>query len=344
MGIIPANNKVIQQRVNLTTAPSDVGRIPHKIFSGFSSITADQWKNWVLYYILIALHDILSGEHLECWRHFVLACRTAMLLQFCRRMERIYGNESIAPNLIIHCHLRSCIEDYGPLHGFWLFAFERYNGILGSTPNHNHSIKVQLMQRFVRDAELVSMPLPDEFSTDLKPLFPNKVSDSASGSLRETLLPQGDMTTASEPAQCKWALTSPGVTIGLPKYCTKTVLNEWQIDCLLKLYIELYQLPESGVCMTKICRKYKYVKVNNILFESSKSMSSSSSIVLVKRDYSAVFALLPSQDNGTITEHAAQIDSFFQHTVMIDTNPHCTCSLHCRGLSLTQRMHSWENL
>ena len=302
MGIIPANNfEVIQQRVNLTTAPSDVGRIPHKIFSGFSSFTADQWKNWVLYYILIGMLAT-----------FFLACRTALLLQFCRRMEHIYmyGNESITPNMYMHCHLRSCVEDYGPLHGFWLFAFERYNGILGSTPNHNHSIEVQLMQRVVRDAELVSMPLPDEFSTDLKPLFPNKVSDSASGSLRETLLPQGDMTTASEPAQCKWALTSPGVTIGLPKCCTKAVLNEWQIDCLLKLYIELYQLPESRVCMTKICRKYKYVKVNNILFGSSKSRSSSSSIVLVKRDSSAVFALLPSQDNGTITEHAAQIDSF----------------------------------
>ena len=339
-GIIPATSfEVIQQRVNLVTAPSGIGHIPHKIFSGFSSFTADQWKNWVLYYSLISLHDILSDEHLECWRHFVLACRTlyhkslttsqialgnALLLQFCR-MERIYGKESITPNMHMHCHLRSCIDDYGPLYGFWLFAFECYNGILGSTPNNSHSIEVQLMQLFVRDAEVVSMSLPGEFSSDLKPLFPKEVSDSASGSLRETLLPiaRHTVTRTSESDHCKWALTSPGVTISLPKYSTKILLNEWQIDCLLKLYMELYQLPESRVCMTTtICKKYKSVTVNNILFGSSKSMSSASSVVLVKRDSSAIFAQLPR--TGTITEHAAaaQIHYFFQHTMMVDTNPH----------------------
>ena len=56
-------------------SPSDIGRIPHKIRSGFSSFTADQWKNWVMYFSLLSLHDILEGDPLECWRHFVLACR-----------------------------------------------------------------------------------------------------------------------------------------------------------------------------------------------------------------------------------------------------------------------------
>ena len=139
----------------MTSSPG-IGRIPHKIFSEFSSFTADQWKNWVLYYSLIAMREYLSGEHLECWRHFVLACRTlyskaistsqiiledALLLQFCRRVERIYGKECITPNMHMHCHLRTCVEDYGPSHSFWLFAFERYNGILGSTPTNNSQLK-----------------------------------------------------------------------------------------------------------------------------------------------------------------------------------------------------------
>ena len=66
---------VIQERVDNLIVPPDVGRIPHKILSGFSSFTADQWKNWVMYYSLIALRDILSNDIFECWRHFVLACR-----------------------------------------------------------------------------------------------------------------------------------------------------------------------------------------------------------------------------------------------------------------------------
>ena len=46
------------------------------------------------------------------------------------------------------------------------------------------------MQRFLTDSEMVSMSLPEEFSDDLKPIFPRVLSDSVTGSLRETLLPQ----------------------------------------------------------------------------------------------------------------------------------------------------------
>ena len=151
----------IQERVDKVTVPPDVGRIPNKILSGFSSFTSDQWKNWVIYYSLIAMGNILSTNILECWRHFVLACRIlcsrqltmeqvmladALLLHFCRRTERIFGWKCVTPNMHLHCHLRSCIVDYGPLHGFWCYA---YNGILGSMPNNNRSIEIQLTRRRV---------------------------------------------------------------------------------------------------------------------------------------------------------------------------------------------------
>ena len=58
---------VIQHRVDRCKAPSDIRRIPHKIFSSFSSFTADQFKNWVVYFSLIALRGILANEHLECY-------------------------------------------------------------------------------------------------------------------------------------------------------------------------------------------------------------------------------------------------------------------------------------
>lgn len=65
----------------------------------FSSFTADQHKNWIVYFSLIALRGILLNEDLECSRHFVLACRLlsqhkinkeqlsladALLMKFCR--------------------------------------------------------------------------------------------------------------------------------------------------------------------------------------------------------------------------------------------------------------------
>ena len=66
---------ILQHRVDSTTAPPDIGRIPQKIHSGFASFTANQWKNWVLYFSLFALHDLLDSDVLECWRHFVQSCR-----------------------------------------------------------------------------------------------------------------------------------------------------------------------------------------------------------------------------------------------------------------------------
>ena len=66
---------ILQQRVDSITAPPDIGRIPGKICSGFASFTADQWKNWVVYY---TLHDMLNDDVFECWRHFVQACRVIL--------------------------------------------------------------------------------------------------------------------------------------------------------------------------------------------------------------------------------------------------------------------------
>ena len=65
----------IQRRIDATSVPSDIGRIPHKIEHAFYSFTTDQYKNWVLHYSIICLHGLLSSEYLQCWRHLVLACR-----------------------------------------------------------------------------------------------------------------------------------------------------------------------------------------------------------------------------------------------------------------------------
>ena len=45
---------LIQNRVDSTKVPAGIGRIPTKIHSGFAAFTADQFKNWVLYYSLLA--------------------------------------------------------------------------------------------------------------------------------------------------------------------------------------------------------------------------------------------------------------------------------------------------
>ena len=185
--IISENDlKVLQNRINKVIAPSDIGRIPYKIESSFNSFTADQYKNWVNHYSIMCLHGLLSTEHLECWRHLVLACRIlckftltrneiviadALLLQFCRRTELLFGKDVITPNMHMSCHIKECILDYGPINNFWLFSFERFNGVLGKLPHNNRSIEVQMMRRFLSDTNSMRIELPNDFKEDFEQHF-----------------------------------------------------------------------------------------------------------------------------------------------------------------------------
>ena len=67
----------------------------------------------------------------------------------------------MTPNIHMHCHLASCVNDYGPISSFWLFPFERYNGLLGDQPRNNHSIEAQIMKRFVEDNSYLLHDIPD---------------------------------------------------------------------------------------------------------------------------------------------------------------------------------------
>ncbi len=65
---------LIQSNVDSFVTPSDIGRIPHKISSGFSGFTAEQWKNWTIIFSLSSLKGLLPREHYQCWHIFVKAC------------------------------------------------------------------------------------------------------------------------------------------------------------------------------------------------------------------------------------------------------------------------------
>jgi hypothetical protein len=67
--------QMIQKRVNAVIPPPEIGRIPTKIASGFAGFTADQWKNWVCYYSVFSLKNILPKKHYDTWLHLVNGCR-----------------------------------------------------------------------------------------------------------------------------------------------------------------------------------------------------------------------------------------------------------------------------
>lgn len=156
--------ETIESRIESMEVPVDIGRLPKAISSNYGSYTAEQWKNWTLIYSLYALKGVLTDRQLQCWQTFVLACKYLCkpvlshvdilkadncLLKFCTRFQDLYGATACTPNIHLHCHLKETIIDYGPIHSFWCFSFEGYNGILGSIKTNNRSIELQLMRKVI---------------------------------------------------------------------------------------------------------------------------------------------------------------------------------------------------
>ncbi|XP_022102683.1 uncharacterized protein LOC110985747 [Acanthaster planci] len=155
----------IDEKINHMLASSDLGRLPTKIASNYGNFTADEWKNWTLYFSMYALDGILPEVHLKCWQTFVLACRLIckpcisiaevekadfLFLKFCKEYETLHGSLAITPNMHLHTHLKECIIDFGPVPAFWCFAYERFNGLIADIPTNNSNIEVQFMRSVTR--------------------------------------------------------------------------------------------------------------------------------------------------------------------------------------------------
>jgi len=90
----------------------------------------------------------------------------ALLVNFCMGMEQLYGKKFLTCNMHLHCHLRKVLMDYGPVFGFWLFSFERYNGHLGSTYTNNRSVEIKFRRDFLKERFLLpsvrNLPTPQQ--------------------------------------------------------------------------------------------------------------------------------------------------------------------------------------
>ena len=98
------------------------------------------------------------------WQTFFLACQylcTSVLsktdikkahllfVKFGVRFEKLYGKKAVTSNMHLHCHLKECVIDCGPVHAFWCFSFERFNGILGTMQVNGRSVEIQLMHKLM---------------------------------------------------------------------------------------------------------------------------------------------------------------------------------------------------
>lgn len=118
-----------------------------------------------LIYSMFCLKGLIPDNHLRCWQTFVLACQylcspvmsktdtfkaDLLFVKFGETFERtLYGKKPVAPNMHLHCHLKECVIDCGPVRALWCFSFESFNGILGAMQVNGRCVVVQLMRKLL---------------------------------------------------------------------------------------------------------------------------------------------------------------------------------------------------
>ena len=75
----------IETLVNKFTVPSDIGRLPTNISSGYGGFTANQWRSWITIYSPIVLKNMLPNNDLQCWLLYVRAC-SMLCTRFIKKM------------------------------------------------------------------------------------------------------------------------------------------------------------------------------------------------------------------------------------------------------------------
>jgi hypothetical protein len=147
--------------------PRDVGRIINKFDHKLAKLLAAEMRNFTHVFSASLLYDLVGFPQAEfdLWMHFVQGCRLMAkrvvsraeldvghqhMKDFLNEFVKLHGEMAVTTNMHMHLHLRDFILDFGPVAGFWCFAFERFNGDLGNTQNNGigRQIGGTMMQAF----------------------------------------------------------------------------------------------------------------------------------------------------------------------------------------------------
>ena len=111
---------------------------------------------------------------------------------FFRSAEQLYGSKFLTLNMHLHLHLSDSYKDYGPCYGFWLFSFERYNGILGRFHTNHQAVEIQMTQKFMENMDIRSVASDIRaIPSDQQFLFDTLLISDSGGTSNKTLFGHG---------------------------------------------------------------------------------------------------------------------------------------------------------
>lgn len=144
----------VHQDMKMTTMPSWINRAPKNLgTSSHGKLSADHWRtactiNLVITLIRLWGKDSSTDEEKDLLNNFidvvtVIRWATARctsekhvsivevhIRRYLDGLVRLFSSAALLPNHHFLLHLPECIRAFGPVHGFWSYPFERFNGII----------------------------------------------------------------------------------------------------------------------------------------------------------------------------------------------------------------------
>jgi len=314
--------------INQFHVPGDLGRLPSSLSSSYGSFTANQWKHWITIYSAVILKNILPSEHYHCWQLFARSCiilckyclreddiNTADLLlhHFCCHFVRLYGENSCTFNMHLHLHLKKTYLDFGPPHTSWCYAFERYNGILGSYITNNKSIEPQIMKKFCQNQTIshLHIPFQDINFTFLGSNQPEQISNPTPSTIDLLNYASTRLDEIST-----FALTNNVTVLPIPPLCEE-IMDAEAADDLKCIYKQLYPSRQVRI-MPSVYTKFGQLRMGADVFGSELPGPNNHSS-------SVVMAYWPSKGNNLSSTDYSKlqvgvIQYFMQHKVYFDAD------------------------
>lgn len=155
--------KVFHERLLNMKPPCEVSRTPRSITE--NTLTASEWKFFILYYSLICLKGLLKTKYYKHWFLFVyslniflrenasdqeLTKAEAAIVTFVKGVESLYGKKYMKYNVHLLLHIPMFIRKFGALWAWSAFPFEHYNGVIKSLFHGSQYIPHQICKMYFR--------------------------------------------------------------------------------------------------------------------------------------------------------------------------------------------------
>ena len=223
-----------------------------------------------------------------------------LLIEFGKGVVKSLGENIVTPNMHLACHIKETLLAFGPFHGYWLFSFERYNGILGSFSTNNHRIEIQIMRKFIQQNYLhaIAESSKDEFYPTFHNLVAFRVIQNAKLSIGAFMMQNKDI---NEIHVDNWSSLE---NISLPKSYTIRQFDNDEMLLLQKMYDTIYD-GQLVTLHSDVMKCFDSIKICNDNYHSKRS---------VKSDVKTMSQALFQSD----TMRPLEISYFCTHCVLVN--------------------------